>query len=134
MAQFVQDNHLDGIDVDYEEMKLMQDKSGAAETWVSKFTQELRGHLPEGQFILTHARTFLSFTIRGVLLLTEGGFCFSWEAVGPWFDPKLCPGGGYLAVHKNVGDLIDWVRKLLSFSIHDVFSICYLFPVQRPVL
>ncbi|KAM5530323.1 hypothetical protein V8D89_008970 [Ganoderma adspersum] len=105
MAQFVQGNHLDGIDVDYEEMKLMQDKSGAAETWVSTFTQALRSHLPKGQFIVTHA------------------------PVGPWFDPKFCPGGGYLAVHKNVGDLVDWVRILLS-SIYDIFSNISQYNVQ----
>ena len=64
MAQFVQGNHLDGIDVDYEEVKLMQDKSGAAEAWVSTYTQALRSHLPKGQFILSHARTSLRSTLR----------------------------------------------------------------------
>ncbi|PIL26022.1 hypothetical protein GSI_11776 [Ganoderma sinense ZZ0214-1] len=84
MAQFVQSNQLDGIDVDFEELKLMQSNAGAAETWVSSFTQALRTHLPKGQYIVTHA------------------------PVGPWFEPKFCPGGGYLTVHKKVGDLIDW--------------------------
>lgn len=74
MAQFVQGNHLDGIDVDYEEVKLMQDKSGAAEAWVSTYTQALRSHLPKGQFILSHARTSLSSTLHVGLSLTEGVF------------------------------------------------------------
>ncbi|KAI1787344.1 chitinase [Ganoderma leucocontextum] len=84
MAQFVLNNDLDGIDVDYEELQLMLSKPGAGETWVSTFTQALRTHLPKGQFIITHA------------------------PVGPWFEPKFCSGGCYLTVHKNVGDLIDW--------------------------
>ncbi len=57
MARFVLDNDLDGIDVDYEELQLVLAKPGAGETWVSKFTQTLRTHLPKGQFILSHART-----------------------------------------------------------------------------
>nr|VWO94730.1 Lmo1883 protein [Ganoderma boninense] len=84
MAQFVQGNQLDGIDVDFEEVQLMQTKAGAGETWVSSFTQTLRVYLPKGRFIISHA------------------------PVGPWFEPKFCPGGGYLTVHKKVGDLIDW--------------------------
>ncbi|TBU31271.1 chitinase [Dichomitus squalens] len=84
MAQFVLDNNLDGVDVDYEELELMRSQAGVGETWVSTFTQALRARLPQGQFIISHA------------------------PVAPWFEPYLCPGGCYLTVHQNVGDLIDW--------------------------
>ena len=29
-------------------------------------------------------------------------------AVAPWFTPTKYPGGGYLKIHEEVGDLIDW--------------------------
>ncbi|KAI0633033.1 chitinase [Trametes polyzona] len=86
LAQFVLDNDLDGIDVDYEEFTLMADpaQKGVGEAWLTTLTQTLRQKLPQGQFILSHA------------------------PVGPWFSPGFCPGGGYLTVDKNVGKLIDW--------------------------
>ncbi|OBZ74814.1 hypothetical protein A0H81_05526 [Grifola frondosa] len=56
MAQFVLNNGLDGIDVDYEDLDAMNAKNGAAEAWLTTFTQTLRTQLPKGQFILTHAR------------------------------------------------------------------------------
>ncbi|KAH0835491.1 hypothetical protein J3R83DRAFT_9158 [Lanmaoa asiatica] len=58
---------------------------GSAETWLISFTQQIRAHLPEGEYILSHA------------------------PVAPWFSPTLWTGGGYLAVHRSVGSLIDWV-------------------------
>ena len=62
MASFVRGNDLDGIDVDYEEMELMRTQAGTGETWVVTFTQALRAQLPQGQFILSHARTLSLFT------------------------------------------------------------------------
>ncbi|PIL29812.1 hypothetical protein GSI_08018 [Ganoderma sinense ZZ0214-1] len=84
MGQFVLNNDLDGIDVDWEEITLVTHQSGIGETWLATFTQTLRQQLPKGQFILTHA------------------------PVGPWFQPGFCPGGCYLTVDKTVGSLIDW--------------------------
>ena len=84
MAQFVTANQLDGIDVDYEDLTAMNKGDGAAEAWVTTFTQTLRQTLPQGQFILSHA------------------------PLGPWFQPGFCPGGCYLTVDKTVGSLIDW--------------------------
>ena len=55
MAAFVKTNGLDGIDVDYEDLTAMNWGDGAAEKWVTTFTQTLRQTLPKGQFILTHA-------------------------------------------------------------------------------
>ena len=90
MAQFVLDNSLDGIDVDYEDLTAMNKGDGAAEAWVTTFTQTLRQTLPQGQFILTHA------------------------PLAPWLSPNAqFKAGAYLTIHKNVGSMIDWVR--LSF-------------------
>ncbi|KAK0467057.1 glycoside hydrolase family 18 protein [Desarmillaria tabescens] len=82
MAAWVIEYDLDGIDVDYEDFAAMN--SGVAEAWLTSFTTQLRVHLPQGSYILTHA------------------------PVAPWFTPTHYPGGGYLKVHANVGSLIDW--------------------------
>ena len=34
----------------------MDSGTGSAENWVTTFTQQLRSQLPQGQYILTHAR------------------------------------------------------------------------------
>lgn len=36
-------------------------------------------------------------------------------AVAPWFSPDMWHGGGYLQVHRSVGNLIDWVRRGLFY-------------------
>ena len=87
MAQWVKGNALDGIDVDYEDLAAMNKGDGAAEKWVTTFTQTLRKTLPKGQFILTHA------------------------PLAPWLAPNhQFAGGAYVTIHKNVGSLVDWVR------------------------
>ncbi|KAK0217904.1 glycoside hydrolase family 18 protein [Armillaria fumosa] len=68
MAAWVIEYGLDGIDIDYE-------------AWLTAFTKQLRVKLPQGSYIITHARGF---------------------------TPTHYPGGGYLKVHANVGSLIDW--------------------------
>lgn len=86
MAQFVTANQLDGIDVDYEDLTAMNKGDGAAEAWVTTFTQTLRQTLPQGQFILSHA------------------------PLAPWLSPnKQFAAGAYLTINKNVGTLIDFV-------------------------
>ncbi|PBK99462.1 glycoside hydrolase [Armillaria gallica] len=82
MAAWVTQYGLDGIDVDYEDFNAMN--TGIAEAWLTTFTKQLRVHLPQGSYIITHA------------------------PVAPWFTPTHYPGGGYLKVHANVGSLIDW--------------------------
>ena len=95
MAQFVLDNQLDGIDVDYEDLTAMNKGDGAAETWVTTFTQTLRQKLPQGQFILSHA------------------------PLAPWLSPnQQFAAGAYVTINKNVGSLIDFV----SLSLHLIFS------------
>ena len=86
MAQFVTANQLDGIDVDYEDLTAMNKGDGAAEAWVTTFTQTLRQTLPQGQFIPSHA------------------------PLAPWLSPnKQFAAGAYLTINKNVGTLIDFV-------------------------
>ncbi|KZT23537.1 glycoside hydrolase family 18 protein [Neolentinus lepideus HHB14362 ss-1] len=84
MAGWVKQYDLDGIDVDYEDLNAMTAGDGKAEAWLTTFTRQLRVHLPQNQYIITHA------------------------PLAPWFSPGHWGGGGYLTVHKNVGNLIDW--------------------------
>ncbi|TBU36066.1 glycoside hydrolase [Dichomitus squalens] len=85
MAQFVTANGLDGIDVDYEDLAAMNKGDGAAEAWVTTFTQTLRQTLPQGQFILSHA------------------------PLAPWLSPnQQFAAGAYLTINKNVGSMIDF--------------------------
>lgn len=59
MANWVKQYGLDGIDVDYEDLDAMNKGDGHAEAWLITFTQTLRNALPQGQYILTHARKLL---------------------------------------------------------------------------
>ncbi len=76
MAAWVKQYDLDGLDVDYEvclpqrvhsrfrpnpgllpqDFTAMDKSDGSAEAWLATFTQQIRTQLPQGQFILTHAR------------------------------------------------------------------------------
>ena len=48
MAQWVIDNGLDGIDVDYEDFNAMNSGTDSAVDWLVTFTQQLRSQLPQG--------------------------------------------------------------------------------------
>ena len=61
MAAWVIEYDLDGIDVDYEDFDAINAGDGSAESWLTTFTQVLRDQLPQGQYILTHARKLLVF-------------------------------------------------------------------------
>ncbi|KAF5362745.1 hypothetical protein D9758_011715 [Tetrapyrgos nigripes] len=52
MADFVIQNDLDGIDVDYEDLDTSTD---IAEPWLVTLTKTLRQHLPKEKYLLTHA-------------------------------------------------------------------------------
>lgn len=59
MAAWVKQYGLDGIDVDYEDLAAMNAGNGKAEAWLETFTKTLRSQLPQGQYILTHARKWI---------------------------------------------------------------------------
>ncbi|KAN0078084.1 carbohydrate-binding module family 5 protein [Tylopilus felleus] len=82
MADWVVQYGLNGIDVAYEDSAAFE--GGTAENWLTTLTQQLRAKLPKGQYILTHA------------------------PVAPLFSNSMWGGGGYLAIEKSVGSLIDW--------------------------
>ncbi|KDQ55134.1 glycoside hydrolase family 18 protein [Jaapia argillacea MUCL 33604] len=84
MGEWVKKWDLDGIDVDYEDFGAMNAGDGKAEAWLISFTKQLRVHLPQGQYIITHA------------------------PVAPWFSPSRWGGGGYLAVDSAIGNMVDW--------------------------
>lgn len=56
LAEFVLNNNLDSIDIDYERFNLVIQQPGVGEAWLTTLTQTLRQQLPQGHFILTHAR------------------------------------------------------------------------------
>lgn len=59
-ASFIQQYELDGIDIDYEDSAAMDKRDGTAEKWLITFTQALRQQLPQGKYLLTHARKIVS--------------------------------------------------------------------------
>ncbi|SJL03805.1 related to Chitinase A precursor [Armillaria ostoyae] len=102
MAEWVKRYNLDGIDVDYEDFKAVNAGDGRAEPWIIAFTKELRRQLPQGEYILTHARQDFIFSENISVWLT----CVYLLAVAPWFTSDS--GGAYRTVHTAVGDSIDW--------------------------
>ncbi|KAL1939933.1 hypothetical protein VTO73DRAFT_9633 [Trametes versicolor] len=100
MAQFVLDNQLDGIDVDYEDLTAMNARDGGAEAWLVSFTQTLRQKLPKSHYLLTHA------------------------PVAPWFSPVFNTTGAYLTVHQKAGDLIDWYNVQFYNQGDDMYTTC----------
>lgn len=60
IASWVQTYDVDGVDIDYEDFAAFDKGDGSAETWLATFTTALRSQLPSGQYIITHARSYLS--------------------------------------------------------------------------
>jgi chitinase len=84
LANFVKQNNLDGVDLDWEDNSAME--AGTGEQWLITITKTLRNLLPKSQgYIISHAPQ------------------------APYFmgAPKY-PKGGYLTVDKEVGSLIDF--------------------------
>jgi len=82
LANFVKQNNLDGVDLDWEDTAAFT--AGTGEAWLITITKTLRQLLPKEQgFIITHAPQAPYFS---------------------WSYPK----GGYLTVDKEVGDSIDF--------------------------
>lgn len=83
-ADFVKQYDLDGIDVDFEDLNAFNTGAGA-EDFIIQLTKTLRQELPTPQYTLTHA------------------------PLAPWFQGDgRWQGGGYLRVHQEVGDFIDF--------------------------
>jgi hypothetical protein len=70
MAAWVKKYDLDGIDVDYEDFDAFDGSSGSAVTWLKTFTKQLRVHLPQGSYILTHARVLFLFFSKSLSEVT----------------------------------------------------------------
>jgi len=86
LADFVLNNNLDGVDIDYETSSAF-DSAGTGENWLITCTQALRSKLPACQYIITHAPQAPYFVADG---------------------NQSYPYGAYLTVDANVGNLIDW--------------------------
>jgi chitinase len=85
-ANFVIQNHLDGVDVDWEDGFGFSGSNMNGEQWLIQLTQTLRSKLPSPRYIITHAPQ------------------------APYFmsPTSLYPRGAYRTVHQQVGNLIDW--------------------------
>ena len=79
LAEFTLNNHLDGVDIDYEDNGAMV--TGTGQTWLITLTKQLRKRLPDK--LIMHAPQ------------------------APYFSKLYAPKGGYLAVHEQVGSMID---------------------------
>jgi len=101
LANFVKQNNLDGVDLDWEDNAAME--AGKGEQWLITITKTLRNLLPKSQgYIISHAPQ------------------------APYFmgAPKY-PNGGYLTVDKEVGDLIDFYNIQFynqGTSTYDTYS------------
>ena len=80
IASYVKDTNLDGVDVNWEDTHAFV--AGTGERWLIQFTQKLRSLLPS--HIISHAPQ------------------------APYFDERRYRNGGYMTVHKEVGNLIDF--------------------------
>ncbi|KAH7106759.1 glycoside hydrolase [Auriculariales sp. MPI-PUGE-AT-0066] len=83
VAQFVKDNKLDGVDVDYEDSESFN-AAGDGETFIINLQKELRNQLPS-PYIISHAPQSPYFTNNG-----------------------MYPQGAYVKVHSEVGSTIDF--------------------------
>ncbi|KAK0202627.1 hypothetical protein DFS33DRAFT_1275707 [Desarmillaria ectypa] len=85
MAAWITQYKLDGIDVDRDiDFAASDAGDDKAEQLLADFTTQLRVTLPKDSYVLKNA------------------------PVTPWFSPTHYGRGGYLKVHKVVGNMIDW--------------------------
>ena len=75
LSAFVLSNNLDGVDIDWEDNGAME--AGKGEDWLIKFTNQLRGDLPN--HIISHAPQ------------------------GPYFCKEFYKNGAYVTVNQQVG-------------------------------
>jgi len=81
LAEFVLNNNLDGVDLDWEDTAAFT--AGTGEAWLITLTKTLRQKLPQGRYIISHAPQ------------------------APYFSFSY-PKGGYLTVDREVGNMIDF--------------------------
>ncbi|KLO18266.1 glycoside hydrolase [Schizopora paradoxa] len=117
MAAWVKKYGLDGLDIDYEDLEAMNKGNGKAEAWLTTFTKTARAALPEGKYLITHAREYLSLFFEDTSLLQIA-------AVAPWFSTEGYGGGAYLTVNKNVGSMIDWYNIQFYNQGNDAYNTC----------
>lgn len=139
LAAWVQEYDMDGVDVgkypnhrhytisctknasDFEDLQAFDAGTGSAENWLITFTKELRSLLPEGQYIISHARKCSAdYVVPGTK---------DYIALAPWFQGGgRWGGGGFLKVDSSVGSLIDFYnvqfynRKCYALVDHLSFS------------
>jgi chitinase len=82
LGNFVKDNNLDGVDLDWEDNAAMNVGTGVGEEWLIDFTKTLSAIIPD--HILTHAPQ------------------------APYFSEESYTQGNYMRVHREVGHLIDF--------------------------
>jgi len=83
LADYVSQNQLDGVDIDWEDTAAFNSVSGGGETWLINLTLTLRSRLPNA--IITHAPQ------------------------APYFAGRtIYPNNGYLAVEQAVGSSIQF--------------------------
>jgi chitinase len=93
---------LDGIDIDYEDFDAMNSETGSAENWIIKYHNALRAELPLGR---------MCSALSGLCSTSFAAeYIISHAPVAPWFttNTTIYPFGAYRAVHKAVGNTIDW--------------------------
>ena len=81
LGNFVKDNNLDGVDIDWEDNSAME--AGTGEEWLISFQTKLREILPS-PYIITHAPQ------------------------GPYFKKEFYKNGAYVTVDQKVGSTIDF--------------------------
>jgi len=103
VVSWVKDNRLDGVDIDYEDENSFGQGRGAA--WVIALQKGLRAGLPN--HIITHAPQ------------------------GPHFAYGTFADDAYIAIHKAVGNTIDWYN--VQFYNNGGYEDCndLFFPPQR---
>jgi hypothetical protein len=94
LGNFVLNNNLDGADIDYEDNTAMN--NGIGEAWLIAFTRQLRSIIPG--YIITHAPQ------------------------APYFCKECYKNGGYITVHEQVGDLIDFYNIQFYNQVEDAYT------------
>ncbi|KAH8919212.1 glycoside hydrolase family 18 protein [Atractiella rhizophila] len=96
LADFVKTYNLHGADLDYEDFDAFN--GGTAEDWLITMIKQLRTNLGP-DYIITSA------------------------PLAPWFaDNGKYPGGGYVRIHEEVGDQIDWYN--VQFYNQNDYTTC----------